>query len=164
MWTPLNQNFLKALGYLSTFDRPAELDERIQMHADKLYHRMLDQERAIEAAKAADKPIPSFPPIIPSSAEALRTTTSSTSSSTDKHITADQLSPEVQKLLKKRLKGLGPKEREVEERAIAAEIAAGERLGRQIGDIHQENDKAKRERKAQGKQTVGDQISSLFGW
>lgn len=60
------QRFLKALGYLSTYDRPASVDEDIQMHADTLYHRMLDQEKAIEAAKAAGEPVPTFAPLITS--------------------------------------------------------------------------------------------------
>ncbi|KAI9702365.1 MAG: hypothetical protein M1836_000844 [Candelina mexicana] len=164
----MQAKFLKALGYLSTFDRPAELDEKIQMHADTLYHRMLDQERAIEAAKAAGEPIPSFPPIVPSSTDNAPTTTSPTSSTTivtsKAPMTADQLSPETQALLKKQLEGLSPKEREVEEKAIVAEIAVAGRLGEQIGEIYQETDKAKKERREKGKQTVGDQISSWFGW
>ncbi|KAI9797085.1 MAG: hypothetical protein M1835_002073 [Candelina submexicana] len=164
----MQARFLKALGYLSTFERPAELDEKIQMHADTLYHRMLDQERAIEAAKAAGEPIPSFPPILPSSTDKDFSTTSPTSTTTTSTskalITADQLPPKTQALLKKRVEGLSPKEREVEEKAIVAEIAAGARLGIQIGEMYQETDKAKKERREQGKQTVGDQISSWFGW
>ncbi|KAJ5103268.1 hypothetical protein N7532_003797 [Penicillium argentinense] len=45
--------FLQALGYASSFQYDAEKEERIQMHADKLYHQMLDYERRVEAAKAA---------------------------------------------------------------------------------------------------------------
>ena len=60
----MQSRFLKALGYLSTYDRPLEVDEAIQMHADTLYHRMLDQEKAIKAAKEAGEPIPTFPPIL----------------------------------------------------------------------------------------------------
>ncbi|KZF26213.1 hypothetical protein L228DRAFT_257689 [Xylona heveae TC161] len=57
--------FLKALGYVSSWDRPAEVEEQIQMHADTLYHRMLDQQRQMDEAKAAGKPIPKFPPLMP---------------------------------------------------------------------------------------------------
>ncbi|KAI9713736.1 MAG: hypothetical protein M1812_006574 [Candelaria pacifica] len=164
----MQAKFLKALGYLSTFDRPAELDEKIQMHADTLYHRMLDQERASEAAKAAGEPIPSFPPIVPSSHDIIATTTSSNSSTTTTavkgSITADQLPAATQAALKKRVEGLSAEAREIEEKAILAEIAAGERLGRQIGDVYRETDKAKKERREKGKQTVGDQVSSWFGW
>lgn len=60
--------FLKALGYLSTYERPPEVDEQIQMHADKLYHQMLRQERAIEKARAEGKPLPTLEDLIPASA------------------------------------------------------------------------------------------------
>ncbi|KAL8773227.1 MAG: hypothetical protein Q9209_001904 [Squamulea sp. 1 TL-2023] len=76
----MQARFLKALGYLSAHDRPPEIDERIQMHADKLYHRMLDQERAVEEAKKSNLPIPEFPPLVtepvlPSNPVATSTTT-----------------------------------------------------------------------------------------
>ncbi|KAJ6081709.1 hypothetical protein N7499_006583 [Penicillium canescens] len=45
--------FLQALGYASSFNHDAEKEERIQMHADKLYHQMLDYEKRVEDAKAA---------------------------------------------------------------------------------------------------------------
>ncbi|KAJ5765437.1 hypothetical protein N7520_004996 [Penicillium odoratum] len=45
--------FLQALGYASSFEYDAEKEERIQMHADKLYHQMLDYEKRVEEAKAA---------------------------------------------------------------------------------------------------------------
>ncbi|KAJ5919784.1 hypothetical protein N7454_009619 [Penicillium verhagenii] len=45
--------FLQALGYAASFEYDAEKEERIQMHADKLYHQMLDFEKRVEEAKAA---------------------------------------------------------------------------------------------------------------
>ncbi|KAJ5174956.1 uncharacterized protein N7482_000833 [Penicillium canariense] len=45
--------FLQALGYAATFDYDAEKEERIQMHADKLYHQMVDYEKKVADAKAA---------------------------------------------------------------------------------------------------------------
>ncbi|KAL8784723.1 MAG: hypothetical protein Q9213_003820 [Squamulea squamosa] len=84
----MQARFLKALGYLSAHDRPLEIDERIQMHADKLYHRMLDQERAIEEAKKSNLPIPEFPPLVtepvlpPNPVATSRSTTSSSTGHT----------------------------------------------------------------------------------
>ena len=60
----MQSRFLKALGYMSTYDRPTSMDEEIQMHADTLYHRMLEQEAAVNKAKEAGEPIPTFPPIL----------------------------------------------------------------------------------------------------
>lgn len=47
------QKFLQALGYSSAFDWDGDREERIQMHADKLYHQMLDYEKRVESAQEA---------------------------------------------------------------------------------------------------------------
>lgn len=149
------------------------MDERIQMHADTLYHRMLAQERATEEAKAAGKPIPEFPPIVASLPPASPSPSSQASASSDKVAssppqqpdpTPAQLKPKVQAQLAQRLKGLSPAERELEEKAIAMEIAAGQILGRQIDQLYEEQGKEKKERKARGEETVGDKVSGWFGW
>ena len=43
--------FMRALGYLSMYARSEEEAERIQMHADRLYHRMLAEEETMKEAK-----------------------------------------------------------------------------------------------------------------
>jgi hypothetical protein len=47
------QKFLQALGYAASLEYDAEKEERIQVHADKLYHQMLDYEKKVKEAKAA---------------------------------------------------------------------------------------------------------------
>lgn len=54
----LQAKFLQALGYMSTYDSTDDFEERIQMHADKLYHRMMDYEAAVDEAKRNHTPIP----------------------------------------------------------------------------------------------------------
>jgi hypothetical protein len=54
----LQAKFLQALGYLTSANTSDEDEEKIQMHADKLYHRMMDYENAVEEAKLNDDPIP----------------------------------------------------------------------------------------------------------
>ena len=49
---------------MSTYYREPHVDEAIQMHADKLYHHMLDQERLINAAKDQGLPEPTFAPVL----------------------------------------------------------------------------------------------------
>jgi hypothetical protein len=153
------QKFLKALGYLSTFDRAQEVDEQIQMHADTLYHRMLDQEKLIEAAKAEGKPIPSFPPLLSSKSK-----TANFPSLEDNKTQASSLPPSVQAGLKKRLDGLNAEEREVEERAIKAEIQAGEQVAGHLGSIYEKQREERQKRQEQGRETIGDKISSVFGF
>ncbi|KAF9888324.1 hypothetical protein FE257_008757 [Aspergillus nanangensis] len=45
--------FLQALGYAAALEWDEEREERVQMHADKLYHEMLDYETQVEEARAA---------------------------------------------------------------------------------------------------------------
>ncbi|MCJ1287587.1 hypothetical protein MMC26_006939 [Xylographa opegraphella] len=166
----MQARFLKALGYLSTYDRPPEVDEQIQMHADTLYHRMLDQERLVKEAKDAGLPIPTFPSLISS-------TRSTGDAASTKPLPAkgpaseiplpqelQDLKPKVKAEFRARLKGLSPEEREVEEKAMVMEVAAGETVGKQVSQIYEETGKAKQLRKEQGKETFGDKISSFFGW
>jgi hypothetical protein len=161
--TDISQKFLKALGYLSTFDRPPEVDEQIQMHADTLYHRMLDQEQAIETAKAEGKPIPTFPPLL--SAKGKFTASQKPQPTLDDNkVKASDLPASVQASLKERLEGLNDEERELEERAIKAEIQAGEQVAERLGTIFQKQDEERRVRKEQGKETIGDKVSSIFGF
>lgn len=54
----LQAKFLQALGYLTHPDSTDEDEERIQMHADKLYHRMMDYEADVDDAKRNNKAIP----------------------------------------------------------------------------------------------------------
>jgi hypothetical protein len=54
----LQAKFLQALGYMTSSTSSAEDEEKIQMHADKLYHRMMDYEAEVEHAKRNDQPIP----------------------------------------------------------------------------------------------------------
>ncbi|PQE15796.1 autophagy-related 6 protein [Rutstroemia sp. NJR-2017a BBW] len=155
------QKFLRALGYLSTFDRPQEVDERIQMHADTLYHRMLDQEQQIEAAKAEGRPVPTFPPLM-SQAKSSATQAEPVPAPINNKLQASELPTKVQAQFKSRLEGLSAEEREVEERAIRAEIEAGEQVATQLGNIYKKQDEERRQRKEQGKETISDKLLSIF--
>jgi hypothetical protein len=141
------------------------VDEEIQMHADTLYHRMLDQEKAIEAAKAENKPIPKFPPLLSQTKKSAPSRGPSTASTVEDNKTqASDLPASVQAGLKKRLEGLNDEEREVEERAIKAEIQAGEQVATQLGSIYEKQAEERRIRKEQGRETIGDKVSSIFGF
>ena len=151
------------------------------MHADTLYQRMLAQERAVEEAKAAGLPIPIFPPIVsattsspapgPSDASPQESATDSSPNlppdlaglQVKPVTTVDDLKPSVREKVNVRLKGLTPEERELELKAVGAELAAGEVLQRQIGELWDEQAKAKQARKEAGKATFGDIISGWFG-
>ncbi|KAH8594758.1 hypothetical protein B0O99DRAFT_513253 [Bisporella sp. PMI_857] len=152
----MQSKFLKALGYLSILDRPPEIDEKIQMHADTLYHRMLDQEKQIEAAKAEGKPIPTFPPLV-SSVPA--TQKKPLAKADDEQL---DLAPDMQELLNKRLEGLSPEERDIEERAFRAEIRSGVEVAEHYTWFLAKQDAERRKRKDEGRETIGDKVTSLL--
>jgi hypothetical protein len=124
------------------------------MHADTLYHRMLKQEAAIEAARAEGRPTPTFPPLISKG-------TAHASNSETKFMPSS-LSPSAQEEVKKRLENLTSEERELEERAIVAEIKAAETVVGQLGSIQEMQEEARKKRKGEGRETVTDKLSSLF--
>lgn len=138
------------------------------MHADTLYHRMLEQEKAIQGAKAAGLPVPQFPPIVPSMSTAAPPTAAYTRAADtlpeEDRITLDKLRPSIQTKLKKRLKGLNPDQKEIEEKAINAEIEAGDKLARDITTLFDQQARSRKERREQGTDTFGDKFSGLFGW
>jgi hypothetical protein len=60
----MQTKFLKALGYLAAPGRSKLDEERVQMHADSLYHQMLDHEQAVREAKEQGLPPPTFQPVM----------------------------------------------------------------------------------------------------
>ncbi|TVY80477.1 hypothetical protein LSUE1_G006052 [Lachnellula suecica] len=157
----MQAKFLKALGYLSTFDRPPEVDEKIQMHADSLYHRMLDQEKAIEEAKAEGRPAPAFPPLL-SSRPKIGERANEHTPERKNPIEISDLRNKVQDPLNKKLDALEGEQRELEERAIKAEIEAGTQVADRLGVLNREQEEERRKRREQGKETLGDKLYSMF--
>ncbi|KAI9807913.1 MAG: hypothetical protein M1825_005219 [Sarcosagium campestre] len=161
----MQAKFLKALGYLSLYERPPEVEEAIQMHADTLYHRMLNQQEAIEDARDQGLPIPSFPPLLPAPG------TISTDSPI-RPVDAQNANPEygidkvrnpkMRKNVKARLDSLSPAERELEERAINAELASGQVLSVDVDKWFQRRERLMEERREKGKSTFGDYITRLL--
>ncbi|EON62485.1 hypothetical protein W97_01707 [Coniosporium apollinis CBS 100218] len=176
--------FLKALGYLSDAGRSEEDDERIQMHADRLYQRMLEQERQIEEAKKAGLPVPEFKPVL--SGESMRqamaggsgsslgeTQTSSVAAAKNLPTPATpgrnqdvfgNVPEETRKNFEKRLESLSREDRELELRAIQAELNAGRQFGRQIESALEEQRQNRLKRKEHGQESMGDKIKSWWGW
>lgn len=147
--TCCKQRLLKTLGYLSTYERPPSVDEDIQMHADALYHRMIEQEEAIEKAKAEKKPLPQFAPLLIKPIIAAE----------DEKF---QLSQEQRKEMNQRLAKIPEAERAMEEEAIKAEYRAKAEVGHKIQDLWKENEKDREKRKKEGQETVLDKVSGMW--
>jgi hypothetical protein len=137
------------------------------MHADSLYHRMLDQEKAIEDAKAEGRPIPTFPPILSFSKSRVSKAPADTTPKPtldDNQVKPSDLAPKVQEALKKRLEGLSDDQRILEERAIKAEIQAGEQVAGHLTTIFDKQEAERKKRKEEGKETIADKLTSIFRW
>ncbi|WPG97277.1 Hypothetical protein R9X50_00005100 [Acrodontium crateriforme] len=166
----MQSRFLKALGYLNTMRSPEE-EEKIQMHADKLYHQMLDREREAEEAKKEGKEAPSLTPLITaeSTEKALGSDSAfSTARARARELgmtnTLSQYAPEKQEQIKESLKGMNERERELELQLIAAETRAELEYADKIKAELAVERQARAERRDRGKETIGDTIKRLWGW
>ncbi|KPI45492.1 uncharacterized protein AB675_797 [Cyphellophora attinorum] len=148
----LQAKFLQALGYMSSpmgGMRDAEHEERIQMHADKLYHRMMDYEAAVAHAKAHCLPIPPLTSVFDASRPAP---------------TADQI--EVPENLRAKMSGtplheLPPQERELAARAALTEAKIKHQAAGEVFEGLKEMNEARMRRQAMIARFVGEPIAKF---
>lgn len=135
------------------------------MHADTLYHRMLAQEKAVAEAKAEGRAPPTFPPLMshrPKFAASPEAELAQKDVQDDGILKPSDLKPSIQEKFKERLKGLSPEQRELEQRAIKAEMRAGERVAEDLGNIYEKQAKERKMREETGKGTISDKLRSFF--
>lgn len=167
----MQQKFLKALGYLSTFDRGKDVDEKIQMHADTLYHRMLAQEKAVAEAEKEGKEMPKFAPLLEngeSSVTAPATAAAATAAKEEvpeipKTSPLAKLPLDIQAQIKEKLEGLTGIERELQEKALAAEVSAGQEVKANLKHIYKDSNAERQKRVEEGNETIVDRVSSILG-
>jgi len=168
----MQSRFLKALGYLSTI-RSEEEEERIQMHADKLYHEMLDREQAAEEAKMRGDEVPKQPPLIsPERTAAALGKDSAWAKARQRALELGEgagtklsdFNPEKQEAIKKRIEGMSELERDLELQLIAAETRATREYAEKVHETFEEERQHRLDRRARGKETVGDTMKRLWGW
>ncbi|KAH9868555.1 hypothetical protein J1614_007627 [Plenodomus biglobosus] len=169
----IQSKFLKALGYMTMEARTPEEDERIQMHADKLYQQMLAQEKEIEEAKKEGRPVPKFESVL-SKGNVVQAMGGGISKSTAARGTEQQLDvedviwsnvkPDVRREYEKKLAELPPQEREVERMAVLGELRASQGVAKQVEETFISERIARMERKQNGQATIGDTIKSWWGW
>ncbi|KAI0415886.1 hypothetical protein F5X98DRAFT_376267 [Xylaria grammica] len=140
---------LKALGYLSTFDQPPQVEEDIQMHADSLYQRLMKQEIEIEAAKKEGRPIPKFAPLIPRPMA-------------DAATPEPELTPEQQETLRLKLEKVPEEDRAAEEEAIRGELRAKADVASRVQSLWQQQDLERQMRKQKGEETLWDRAAGVF--
>jgi hypothetical protein len=123
------------------------------MHADKLYHKLMEQEAAIDEAKKEGRPIPKFEPLmvktpgVPAQAEE----------------DLPSLTPELQKTWNEQLEKLPEEDRQAEEIALKAELKAKAEVAEKVKGIWEEQAKEREIRRVEGRLTIGDRVNALFG-
>lgn len=161
----MQKKFLKALGYVSMDVRPAEESEEIQMHADRLFHRMLDHEKIVEEAKEKGVEPPPLPPLMDSARKEMAASREREEQrrAVRKGLTLAELPPHVQQRLKKNyLEGLEGEELEIAKAGLDHEIEANAAL---VVGVHQrwiEDHRARLKRRAEGKERFDDKIFKYF--
>nr|XP_023908605.1 uncharacterized protein LOC112020278 [Quercus suber]POF15550.1 hypothetical protein CFP56_48744 [Quercus suber] len=166
----MQQRFLKALGYLSQM-RSGEEEERIQMHADKLYHEMLAREKAVQEADVAGLPAPKQEPLLnPSSLMQALGEDSAYARARQKaadlgvKFQLSEMPKEAQEKIQGKLRGKSEFGKEVEMQLMAAEARAKLDYAQQLNDYWEEERQHRAERRESGKETFGDQIKRWSGW
>lgn len=167
----MQSRFLKALGYLSSQYSTADEEERIQMHADKLFQEMIAREKVIEEAKQGGYEAPAFAPLIQQDkvVEALGPNSAyarGRQRATDEMLptNASAYSQEKQDEIRKRLKGLNEHQKEIELQLIAAESRAQLEYADMIKDRMEEERVTRADRRDRGRETFGDTIKRWWGW
>ncbi|KAJ4373942.1 hypothetical protein N0V83_002681 [Neocucurbitaria cava] len=170
----MQSKFLKALGYMTMDARTPEEDERIQMHADKLYQQMLQQEAEIERAKEEGRPIPKFESVLSKhnvakamGREPSRTapgTGTSRSDFDDENDVWSQIKPESRKEYEKKLAALPPEEQDIERMAVLGELKANTGMAKRVEEAFVEERIQRMKRREAGQATLGDTLKRWWGW
>jgi hypothetical protein len=165
----MQSKFLKALGYLTMDERAPEESERIQMHADKLYQQMLQQEAAIEQAEKDGRERPKFESVL-SKQNVARTMASTTTpagsylNAQDENDVWSKIKPEARKAYEEKLAELPVEQQEVEKMAVLGELKAQTGITKKVEEAFVEERLQRMQRREAGRATIGDQIKYWWGW
>lgn len=141
------------------------------MHADKLYHEMLEREKAVEEAKKAGREAPVFQPLIRHDDATQALGEQSAYARARQRAQAEGIStsisayaPEKQKEIRERLEGMNEQQKEVELQLIAAETRAQLEYADQVRERFEEERQHRAERRERGRESFGDTIKRFWGW
>ncbi|KAH6620223.1 hypothetical protein C7974DRAFT_228157 [Boeremia exigua] len=170
----MQSKFLRALGYLTIEARTPDQDEKIQMHADKLYQQMLRQEAEIEKAEKEGREPPKFESVLSKAniARAMagkQTTITPLAAKGSAELETEEeiwslINPEARKQYQDTIARLPPKDQEIERMAILGELKAQQGMTKQIEKTFIEERVQRMKRKEAGQATIGDTIKSWWGW
>ncbi|OJD29513.1 autophagy protein [Diplodia corticola] len=185
----MQSRFLKALGYLAVQGEGREREEAVQMHADRLYQRMVAQERAVREARERGEEPPVFgsilsrenvaaamkgevAPVVVVGVEGVARAKVDEAKAREREErelaeSLDEmrgLSPKMRKEFEARLQELHGEERDVELRVIQGEYAESKIIAKQVEALFEEERVRRLQRQEHGKATIGDTIKKWWGW
>jgi hypothetical protein len=162
--TTLQQKFLHALGYLEVEGRSPNVEERIQMHSDRLYQQMLKHEAAVKEAKENDLPPPVFKPVLSrenlarvlgvKSKEALTIAEKAEVQAKDTEFT--HVNEDLRSDYKESVKDMTPDERLAEEASQLVRAKEKIELAKEYHKFKQQKATEVEQRRAEGKETWGE--------
>lgn len=161
----LQSRFLRALGYLSMYERPAEESEKIQMHADTLYHRMLDEERAVKEARERGLPEPVLRPLIEpiEGGEGPPVVEEDSVRPRIGRLRYETLPEHVkEKVIKSRFEGLEGQELDLARQEMDQEIAVNQVLIQQLDERYTTERRERLQRLAEGRERMSDKVKRWF--
>ncbi len=159
----MQSRFLRALGYLSIYERPVEETDRIQMHADTLYHQMLEQEKLIKEAKEKGEKPPEFGPLMKESREEGTTMSKVTEGGLVQSVSWNTLPPEAkERLTKQRLSGLEGPRLELAKAELDQEIAVNAVMVQLLDDRYMTERRERLQRLEKGQERLSDKIKRWF--
>ena len=165
----MQRKFLKALGYSSLYERSEEESERIQMHADALYHHMLDQEKAINEAKEKGLPPPELLPLIKpgqgqnAAAEPPQNIYDGYQPPPAGAVSFATLpKPLQERYTKERFEGLDGPELELAKQELDQELAMKQDLVKRFDEQYRKERRERLQRQAEGRERMSDKIKRWF--
>ena len=146
----LQSRFMLALGYLAPGKATTpEEDERVQMHADKLYHRMIDYEAACEEARLNDDPMPELKSVFDYSKPAPDPKTL-------------RVSPGFEKEMKRKFSEIPRHEKELAARAWRMELETNRGYAKELTDYFQQQHSDRMERQKTFSRIFGDTVGKFL--
>ena len=145
----LQAKFLLALGYYTGATRTEDEEEKIQVHADKLYHRMMDYEAEVENAKRTNRKVPPLSSVFDSEKPAPT-------------VNELKVPEEVVKGLKKPLGGYEPHERELVIRSAMSEARLPLVWKQELDQYNQKLHQERTERQKWLTNVFGETIGKFF--
>jgi hypothetical protein len=144
----LQGKFLQALGYMGRSGSTDDEEERIQMHADKLYHRMMDYEAEVDLARRSGSAIPPLSSIFNTARPA-------------PSIEELAIPPGIEKKIKQPLAELPPHERELAVRAALQEAKMTHLYTAEMRAYAEEMDRKRKERQRWMSSYFGEPIGKF---